>query len=83
MKTNRNATAALLLALVLATSAFAGEMHTDGAPVSQPTPATSSTAETATTGGVTHTDGAASTVEAADTMTAAALSLLQSVFTLL
>lgn len=83
MKTKRHATAALLLALMLATSTFAGEMHTDGAPTPQPTPAASSIAETATTGGVMHTDGVASTVEAADTMTVAALNLLQSVFALL
>lgn len=83
MKTNRNATAALLLALILATSTFAGEMHTDGAPTPQPAPAASGITETATTGGLMHTDGAASTVEAADTMTVAALNLLQSVFALL
>jgi hypothetical protein len=83
MKTYRSAAVASVLTLVLATSIFAGEIHTDGAPTPQPTPAASSIAETATTGGEMHTDGAASAVKAADAMTAAALNLLQSVFTLL
>jgi hypothetical protein len=67
MKSYRNAAAALLLVLVLATSAFAGEIHTDVAP---PPPLTdNSTAQTTTTNGVMQTG-------AAETLTQIALSVL-------
>ena len=56
MKSYRNVAAALVLALVLSTSAFAGEMHTDVAP--PPPPTANSTAQTTTTDGVMHTDAA-------------------------
>jgi hypothetical protein len=82
VKSYRNASAALLLALALTMSAFAGEMQT-GVASPQPTPAASSTAETVTTDGVIQTGEAASTPEAADTVTEIALNLLQSVFALL
>lgn len=82
MKSYRNAAAALLLALVFATSAFAGEMQT-GVASPQPTPAASSTTETVTTDGVMETGEAASTPEAADTVTGLALNLLESVFALI
>ena len=72
MKSYRNAAAALVLALVLATSAFAGVMHTDGSPTGstdpdpQPTPTTAnSTAQTTTTDGEMHTDGAVSITQIA------------------
>lgn len=83
MKSYRNVAAALGLALVLATSAFAGEIHTGVAgPDPQPTPAASSVSETATVSGEMQTGEAASTPGAADTITETALNLLQSVFTL-
>ena len=82
MKSYRNAAAALLLALALAMSAFAGEMQT-GVASPQPTPAASSTTETAATNGVIQTGEAASTPGAADTVTGIALNLLQSVFALI
>jgi hypothetical protein len=81
MKSYRNAAAALLLALTLATSAFAGEMQT-GVASPQPTPAASSTTETAATDGAIQTGEAASTPEAADTLTEIALNLLESVVAL-
>ena len=84
MKSYRNYVTALALALVLTTSAFAGEMHTGVAgPEPQPTPAANGEIQTGTTNGVMQTGEAASTPEALDTVTAAALNLLQSVFTLL
>lgn len=82
MKSYRNATTALLLALVLATSAFAGEMQT-GVASPQPTPSAISMTETTTTDGVMQTGVTASTSGAADTVTGIALNLLQSVFALL
>lgn len=84
MKSYRNAAAALLLAFVIATTAFAGEMHTGvTGPNPQPTPAANSIKETGTTAdGVIQTGEAASTPEAADTVTEIALNLLQSVFAL-
>ena len=84
MKSYRNEVAALVLALVFATSAFAGEIHTGvTGPNPQPTPATSSTTKTATTDGEIQTGEAASTPGAADTVTEIALNLLQSVFALI
>ena len=82
MKSYRNAAAALLLTLVLFTSAFAGEMHTNVTdPDPQPTPTmTNSTVQTTATDGEMHTDGAPSIP---DTVTKAALNLLQGVFSLL
>lgn len=83
MKSYRNAVAALVLALMLSTSAFAGVIQTGvTSPNPQPTPAASSTTETATTDGVIQTGVAASTPEAPDTLTGIALNLLQSVFSL-
>lgn len=83
MKSYRNAVAALVLALVLSTSAFAGVIQTDiTGPNPQPTPTASSTTETAITDGVIQTGKAASTPEAPDTLTGIALNLLQSVFSL-
>lgn len=81
MKSYRNVAAALLLALALATPAFAGEMQT-GVASPQPTPAASSTTEMVTADGVMQTGEAASTPEAADTVTELALNLLESVFAL-
>lgn len=81
MKSYRNAVAALLLALALATSAFAGEMQT-GVASPQPTPATNGVMQTGATEGEMHTGEPESTSGAADTVTEAALSLLQSVFAL-
>ena len=83
MKPYRNAVVALVLTLVLATSAFAGEIHTDGAPTPPPTPAANGEIHTGATNGVIQTGEAISTPEAADTVTAAALNLLQSVLALL
>ena len=84
MKSYRNVAAALLLAFVVATTAFAGEMHTGVAgPNPQPTPAASSMTETATADGEMHTGEAASTPKAVDTVTEIALNLLQSVFALI
>ncbi len=78
MKNWRTTITALLLALVLATAAFAGEMHT-GVVTPQPTPTASSTAETDATDGEMHTGEAASTPDA---VTEVALSLLQSLLAL-
>jgi hypothetical protein len=85
MKSYRNPAAALVLALVFATSAFAGEMHTGFTdPDPQPTPETaSSTVQTTTTDGEMHTGVAPSTPVATDTVTGVALNLLQGVFSLL
>jgi hypothetical protein len=83
MKSYRNATAALALTLVLASSAFAGVMHTDGAPAPPPTSTANGEMQTGATEGEIHTGEAASTPEAVDAMTVAALNLLQSVLTLL
>ncbi len=78
MKSYRNATAALLLALVLSTSAFAGIIQTGvTAPDPQPTPTASCTAD-----GVMQAGEAASTSEATDRVTGIALNLLQSVLSL-
>lgn len=75
MKSYRNAAAALLLALVLATSAFAGEMQTGFTnPDPQPTP-TNSTAQTTTTDGIIQTGAAASLTQVALTVLAALPSL--------
>lgn len=82
MKSYRNAAAALLLALALATSAFAGEMQT-GVASPQPTPAANGEMHTGAPEGEIHTDGAASTSGAVDTVTGIALNLLQSVFALI
>jgi hypothetical protein len=77
MKSYRNAAAALTLTLVLATSAFAGEMHTGvTGPNPQPTPVAT------TADGEMHTGVAAPAPEAVDTVTATALNLLQSVLAL-
>lgn len=82
MKSYRNAAAALLLALALATSAFAGEMQT-GVASPQPTPTANGEMHTGAPEGEIHTDGAASTSGAADTVTEIALNLLRSVFALI
>jgi len=77
MKSYRNATAALALTLVLAMSAFAGEMHTGvTGPNPQPTPAAT------TVDGEMHTGVAAPAPEAVNTVTETALNLLQSVLAL-
>lgn len=83
MKRHRNTTAGVMLALALTVPVFAGEMHTDGAPASQPTATANGEIQTGTTQGEMQTGEAASTPEAADTVTAAALNLLQTVLTLL
>jgi hypothetical protein len=83
MKTYRNAVVALVLTLVLATAAFAGEIHTDVAATPPSTPAADGEIHTGATNGVIQTGEAASTPGMADTVTAAALNLLQSVLTLL
>ncbi len=72
MKNCRKALAALLLALLLSTSAVAGEMHTDVA--SQPPPPGQRAGEI-------HTGKAVSTFES-DTMTRLTLSLLQNLLPL-
>lgn len=71
VKRYRNTIAALVLATVLATATLAGEIHTGVTGTGQqPPPTASSTTETATS-------------EAVDTSTAIALTLLQSVLSLL
>jgi len=83
MKSYRTAAASLVLTLVLATSAFAGEIHTGlTGPDPQPTPTTSNTTATATTDGEIQTGVAASIVGATDASTQTALNLLQSVLSL-
>lgn len=83
MKSNRNTGASLVLALLLATPVFAGEIHTGvSSPDPQPTSAANGEMQTGATEGEIHTGKAASTPEAVDTVTAAALNLLQSVLTL-
>jgi cellulase/cellobiase CelA1 len=71
MKSYRNAAAASVLALALAVSAFAGEIHTGFTdPDPQPTPSpTDNTAQTITTDGEMHTG-------AAETLTQIALDVL-------
>jgi hypothetical protein len=84
MKSYRNAAAALLLALALSTSAYAGVMQTGVTGSNpQPTPTASSTTEATTVDGEMQTGEAASTPEAADTVTEIALNLLQSMFALI
>lgn len=83
MKSYRKTIPALALTLTLASSAFAGVMHTDGAPAPQPTPTANSEMQTGVMEGEMHTGEAASTPGTADTVTATALNLLQSVLTLL
>lgn len=83
MKSYRNAAAALVFALVLATSALAGEIHTGVAgPNPQPTPTASSMTETATANGEMQTGEAVSTSDSENTATEIALNLLQSVLSL-
>lgn len=78
MKSYRNAAASLALTLVLATSAFAGEIHTGlTGPDQQPTPTPSNMTTTEMQTGV-----AASIVGATDAATQTALTLLQSVLSL-
>ena len=76
MKSYRNAIAAMLLAIVFSTSAFAGDgvLHTDKTPPPPPPPVQAD--------GVLHTDIAAPAPEA-DVLTQTALSLLQNLLTLL
>lgn len=76
MENCRNAAGALVLALALSTSAFAGEMHTG---ITQPPPPTAN-GEMQT--GVTQPDEGEST-PGADTLTKIMLNLLQSLLTLL
>jgi hypothetical protein len=82
MKSCREAVAVLVLTLALSTSAFAGEMHTDGAPT-PPSPTTNGVIQTGTTDGEMHTGQAADTPEATDAVTEAALTLLQSLLALI
>jgi hypothetical protein len=81
MRNYRKAIAALALALVFATSAFAddGIMYTDR--TQPPPPSTSS--QTVTTDGIMYTDNTQPATEATDTATQIAASLVQSVLTLL
>lgn len=78
MKYYRNAVAALMLALMLSTSAFAGEMHTGLTP---PPPTANGVMQTGATNGEIHTGVAASSPT--DTVTETALNLLQSLLSLL
>jgi hypothetical protein len=83
MKSYRNAAAALVFALMLATSALAGEIHTGVAgPNPQPTPTASSMTETVTADGEMQTGEAAPTSDSESTATEIALNLLQSVLSL-
>lgn len=83
MKSYRNAAAALVFALVLATSALAGEIHTGVAgPNPQPAPMVSDSTETATANGEMQTGEAAPTSDSENTATEIALNLLQSVLSL-
>ena len=83
MKTYRNAVAALVITLVIATSAFAGEIQTGiTGPDPQPTPTANGVIQTGATDGEMHTGVAPSTSEATDTVTGVALNLLQGVFSL-
>jgi hypothetical protein len=79
MRNYRNAVAALVLALVFSTSAFAGIIHTDKTP---PPPTTNGEIHTDATGGEIPNGEAVSTPEATDTIMEAALNLLQSLLTL-
>jgi hypothetical protein len=67
MKSYRNAAAALTLAVVFSTPAFAGEMHTDGSPT--PSPTTNGEMQTGATDGEIHTG-------AVDSLTQTALDVL-------
>lgn len=86
MKYYQNTGAALVLALMLSTSAFAGEIHT-GVTQPPPPPTANGVMQTRATDGVMHTDGEMHTGVAAssptDTMTETALNLLQSLLSLL
>jgi hypothetical protein len=82
MKNYRNALAALVLAFVFSTSAFAddGIMHTDKTSTAPtPTPTASSATQSRATDGIMVAE---LTPQAADTVTEIALSLLQSVLSL-
>lgn len=87
MKNYRNAVAALALAFVISTPAFAGIMVTEKASPA-PTPAVNgiivaeSTNPNMTINGIIHTDRAGSAPGAADAVTVIALNLLRSVLTL-
>lgn len=76
MKSYRNALAALVLAFVFSTSAYAGEgvIHTDRTPPPPPPPLAE---------GVIHTDIAAPTSEEENILTEITLNLLQTLIPLL
>ncbi len=82
MRNYRNAVAALVLALMLTTPAFAGIMYT-GKPSPSPTPTPTSATQAGTTDGIIYTGAAESAPGATDSLTEIALSLLQSLLTLL
>lgn len=83
MRNYRNAVVALVLALALSTSAYAGDgiMHT-GIVAPTPTPAVNGIMHTGAPEGIMHTDQDESESGAVDAVTVIALNLLQSVLTL-
>ncbi len=85
MRNYRNAVAALVLALALSTSAYAGDgiMHTGVvAPTPTPVPAVNGIMHTGAPEGIMHTDEDESESVAADAVAVIMLNLLQSVLTL-
>jgi hypothetical protein len=83
MKNYRNAIAVLVLVLMLSPLAHADDgIIWTGKAAPTPTPTTSSTSLTETADGIMTTDAATPASEAADTVTEIALSLLQSVLSL-
>jgi hypothetical protein len=81
MRTMRNFFAASVVAFALSLSTIAGDMHT-GAPQPEPTPAPAEGEMTAGVNGTIHT-GDTEEAAAGDAVVAGALSLLQSVLSLL
>ena len=83
MKRYRNAAATLLLVLTLSTSTLAGVIHTDGSPQPAPTPAATSETPTGSTDGEIHTGETTDAPAAMAAVTETALTLLQSLLSLI
>jgi hypothetical protein len=81
MRNYRNGVAALALALVLTTPAFAGIMYSEKTP--PPPPPDASVTQSDPTGGIIYSEAVESAPVSTDTVTEVALSLLQNALTLL
>lgn len=86
MTTRKTTFAALVIALVLTSTAFGGAIHTDR-PSSDPAPTPTPTASTSTDGGATtngaiHTDSTGADGASADSIMSTAVTLVQLVLSL-